>query len=446
MDSQHAPEGARDTFLQLRWLRARIQQQASTLPGGRLPARGSLEDMTLKTMAANWSWHAEYDHTYLATLPVGMRETLLSYLAIYDDAHWPNPFPLLFPSDCEHDELVEVTRLDLANSLGSWATLKKIEKELLLPNALSSQSMGKNDKQDPVPEAWDDTSNDSFIAEPALGALRYTNLKHLSLALNPASSSTPPSWGALLNLASAALSTLTSLSLANWAPPTYTPNASKGRFKIQDTTGAGSRPQISYGGSDYYTLSDNNWREAAGILRSLSRHLYCLTWLDLSGCGSWLAALTYCAPEEGALGPDWNGSWRNITHLNFSVGWLPGRPSGSAYGSGISSITGTSSIDSTKAIEHLYGNSEAIQQRLVQLATARLGPRPAPDESQPAAWNVEEEREKQYFRRDVERYVSQQDQARAVADEIRTLRRQGGGAWIEFELGRKLSEDEMSVE
>lgn len=429
--------------MQLRWLNARIQQQSSTLPGGRLPTRGSLEDMALKAIAVNWSWHVEYDHTYLATLPVRTRETLLSYLTIYDDTHWPNPFPLLFPPECDQDELDEVTRLDLANNLGSWATVKRIEKELLL---VPSKTAVKATRQDAaVPDSWDDTPNDLSTPEPVLEILRFSNLRHLSLALNPASSSAPPSWAALLNLADK-LSILTSLSLANWPPPTYTPNASKGRFKIQDTTGAGSRPQAVYGGSDYYTLSDDNWREASGILRSLSRHLYCLTWLDLSGCGPWLAALTYTTPEEGMLGPDWNGSWRNIRHLNLGVGWLPGRPFGSRGTSDFSSTTGTSSVDSTRAIENLYGDSEAIQASLAQLAISRLGPRPPPDEAQPAPWNVEEEREKQYFRRDVERYIAQQHRANTVAEEIRMLRRQVGGAWIEFELSRKLNENETKID
>lgn len=75
-----------------------------------------------------------------------------------------------------------------------------------------------------------------------------------------------------------------------------------------------------------------------------------------------------------------------------------------------------------------------------------MGPRPPPDEAQPAPWNVEEEREKQYFRRDVERYIAQQQRAGTVAEEIRTLRRQVGGAWIDFELGRKLNENEVKID
>ena len=89
-----------------------------------------------------------------------------------------------------------------------------------------------------------------------------------------------------------------------------------------------SRPQTVYGGSNLYTSFDNDWREAAGILRSLSRTLYCLKWLDLTGCGSWLRALTW-RPEDydiESVGPQWNGWWRGIEHISLAVGWDPIEP------------------------------------------------------------------------------------------------------------------------
>ncbi|KAK5102772.1 hypothetical protein LTS08_003572 [Lithohypha guttulata] len=452
IDSQHAPDDARGTFSQLRWLRARLQQQGATLPGDQFPRQDSLQHICLKNIATNWHWHAEYDNTYLSTLPVSVRETLLSYLAVYNDAYWPNPFPFLFPPDCDQNEFDTVYRLDLANSLGSWATVRKIEKELLMPTGETktiTESLKKESALETVPDSWEDEV-DRSLPGPSLpsgmrSSLRFTNLKHLSLALNPASSSAPSSWSSLISL-STHLSRLVSLSLAHWPNPTYTPNAAKGRVKVVDTT-LPSLPTQTYGGSDYYTAFDNNWREAAGILRSLSRNLYCLTWLDLSGCAPWLPALTW-TDGGNELGADFTGSWRNLTTIIVAVGWLPGRPPSEEEFFASRSTT-TSSIDSTRAIEHLYGGRQAIQESLEAIANMRLGnrrPREPPEEEVNPPWNVEHEREKQYFRRDVERYISQQNTAKQVAGEIKERRKRAGARWIEFDFGGTLNVEAMGVE
>jgi hypothetical protein len=87
---------------------------------------------------------------------------------------------------------------------------------------------------------------------------------------------------------------------------------------------------VVYGGSDMYTAHDNDWREAAGILRTLSRSLYCLEWLDLTGCGSWFDALRWTPPATSSsddvsenVGPEWNGGWRGLRTLILRVGWQP---------------------------------------------------------------------------------------------------------------------------
>ncbi|KAK5946829.1 hypothetical protein PMZ80_000973 [Knufia obscura] len=465
-DSQHAPESSRSTFQQLRWLRARIQQQSSTLPGGTMPKQNSLEHAVLKAMAINWSWHAEYDNTYLATLPVGTRTTLLSYLAVYNEAHWPNPFPLLFPIDCEQDELDSVTRLDLANSIGAWATtVKKVEKELVVTKEVA-KNIGVHQTAlkttEDVPESWDEEPeaglfDDSTIsvAEIASNQIthpsipkaitissRFTNLKHLSLAVNLASSAAPPSWATLVSL-SAHLSQLKSLSLAHWPTPTYTPNAAKGRVQVVNTAGP-SLPNQVFGGTDLYTAFDSNWREAAGILRSLSRNLYCLTWLDLSGCGPWLTSLTWADEDGDMVSADWNGAWRNIDAIILGVGWLPGRPP--SLEDELSSTTrSTSSIDSTRAIEQLYGGSESIQASLAHLSELRLSNSGGPNRSQTSTqsppeqpWNVERERARQYFLKDVQRYISQRKTAKKVARDIKAIRKLANGRYIDFEFGEEL--------
>ena len=465
-DSQYAPESSRSTFQQLRWLRARIQQQSSTLPGGKLPKQNSLEHTVLRAMATNWSWHAEYDNTYLATLPVATRATLLSYLAVYNDAHWPNPFPLLFPVDCDPDELDVVTRLDLANSIGGWATtVKKIEKELVTSKAVETKHNAglPTADQGEIPESWDDESEPVIqtrrgnVAEvesskqsassipKALTFGRFSNLRHLSLAVNLASASAPPAWASLITL-SMHLSQLNSLSLAHWPTPTYTPNAAKGRVKMVNTA-LPSLPNLPFGGTDLYTSFDNDWQEAAGILRSLSRNLYCLTWLDLSGCGPWLTALTW-HDENAILGSaDWNGAWRNVTKIILGVGWLPGKPPTLEDEILSSSRSTTSSIDSARAIEQLYGGNESIQQSLAHLSELRLAPGgnprgPTSDPNVSTAfeppWNVEHERARQYFRKDVERYTSQQTTAKSVARDIKHIRKVSNGRYIDFEYGEEL--------
>lgn len=457
-DSQHAPDGLLGSYLSLRWRGARIQQQNSDMPGARFPDSKRLEHFVLKAIAQKWSWHAEYDSTYLSVLPVGLRCTLMSYIAIYNDGHWPNPFAFLFPPDCDQDDLDDVTRLDLANSIGGWATVKKIEQELVVKGSQRSTAKTEMVPQivEDVPDSWDDelpgsgpskSSTTQIPRTVAVDHLRFSNLRHLSLAVDPTSPSgaASASWSQLITL-SAHLAPLTSLSLAHWPAPTYMPNASKDRIKMKNPIP--NAPDIIYNATDPYTGFDNNWREAAGILRSLSRNLYCLTWLDLSGCAPWLNALSWTDYSGETLNADWNGSWRNIEKLILSVGWLPGRPS--KFGSDTTSSVSknTSSIDSERAIGQLYGDSEAIRHSLQEIAKTRLGSWPpvtAADENQTPLWNVEEEREKTYFRRDAERYRTLQTGAKHVAKEIRAMRKSAGGIWIDFEFGDVLTEEQISI-
>lgn len=439
--SQHAPNDQRLTFSKLRWLRARIQQQASTLPGiASLPNVKSLEHLIYTRMATDWNWHAFHDHTYLSVLPVSSRMTLLSYLAVYHEFDTSNPLPLLFPQESDPEELAAVTRLDLTNSLGTWATMRKVEKELLMiKDAKLVAGKAKQPEIEVIPESWDDEETQSSLGNaPTVlqSKLRFPNLKHLSLACNPASSHEPPAWGALISL-TAHLPGLTSLSLAHWPMPTYTPNAAKGRVKIIDS----SRPSVPaqlYGGTEMYTAFDNNWREAAGILRSLSRNLYCLTWLDLSGCVPWLQALTWKDENDVQNGADWNGSWRNLSTLVLAVGWLPGREPNSD--DELSSYS-SSSIDSTRAIEQLYGDRASVRQALEALASLRLHRTSQVHPPETPRWNVEEERQQQYYKRDVERFFDQQTTAKLIADKIKVIRKNGGAKRIEYDFGEPVDEE-----
>lgn len=355
-------------------------------------------------MASNWEWHAKNDLDYISVLPINLRETLLSYIAVYSEAPL-NPLRILFLYETDPEERAEVRRLDLSNGLGTWTTFKQLERDLVVkqPSSLATPN-GSNplveDRFSAAPDSWDaDGDNDEF-ASPAISATlksvrTFSNLKHLSLAIPPANVKAA-SWASLLSLAQD-LSTLTSLSLAYWPQPTFTPNAASTRAVVNSP---GSRPVV-YGGSDIYTGFDNDWREAAGILRTLSRSLYCLKWLDLTGCGDWFAALQWTpsspsspgssSPER--LGPEWNGGWRGIEKLVLEVGWNPAPPN---------------------------------------LEDGSLEP-------DALSWNVDNERKVYRYNKDRERFAETRATAQSVARYLRSLRKESGGKWIDIELGPDLS-------
>ncbi|EXJ91418.1 hypothetical protein A1O1_04530 [Capronia coronata CBS 617.96] len=378
----------------------RVQVRSSNLPEGAFPPPGSLQDLVLKKIATDWGWHAEHDCDYLGLLPKNLKETLLSYIAVYNEAV-VNPLKPLFLDDIEQEERDEVRRLDLSNGLGVWATMKQLERDLFTRHALMAS--GKSGPPAAAsssilaPESWD-ADNDSDEATSTTFTIgpqivpNFLNLKHLSLAMSPTNSKVA-SWTSLLSLA-AELRTLTSLSLAYWPQPTFTPLAASTRAVVDVP---GSRPVI-YGGSDVYTSYDNNWREAAGILRTLSRSLYCLKWLDLTGCGDWFAALQWTGSSLGAsnserLGPEWNGGWRGLETLVLEVGWRPVLP--------------------------------AVDAKPIQL-------------DQPA-WDVETERKLYRYNKERERFVEIRSTAQSVARYLRSLRKASGGKWIQVEYGEDLT-------
>jgi hypothetical protein len=372
-DSDHAPSTVRDSEYQ----GFRIQTGSSRLPGSSLAMKGSLLHFTLKELAVNWNWHVEFDGTYLATLPVTIKQSLLSYIAAYSDDVHANPLRLLFLGDEERESAQDVQRLDLAGAIGTWTTLKQLTSDLV--NAPDLRSVA--DIISPgVPTSWDDDESSGFTI-PILNhfGMMFKNLKHLSLAINPGTS---VSWKDLIRLASE-VSTITSLSLAYWPQPTYTPRAAATRVVIKTT---GGQPGAVYGGSNIYTALDDDWREAAGILGTLSRTLYCLKWLDLTGCGEWFGALKWQS-DDANLGPEWNGSWRGVEYVGLAVGWTP------------------------------------------------VPPKIKSNQSGDRGWDVTEERQKYYYQKELRKEAGIARTADEVAVYLRQLRRKGGGKWIEFGTG-----------
>ena len=462
-----------------------------TLPGGNLPPKGSLADMVSRTMAKRWSFHMQFDGLWLASLPVRLKEYLLRYIA--KEAMGPSTshnisgtLAILWPQSEEAQNMLadmhievqgdaaEVTQLDLSGAIGTWLTVKTLGRQLqessssTAPRRLVQATPPDTTIEDSndIPDAWDNTSQDNEVMTPLpeslrhTAALRFSNLAHLSLALSPATApehSHIPSWSSLLSL-SAHLLTLSSLSLAYWPIPTLTPHATASNAKIENPISR-SLPRVQYSSTDHYAEFENEWSESASILRKLSRNLYCLRWLDLSGCGTWWGALCWeggSRPDvydvdhaEGERlrvkdGPEWNGGWRGIEFVGLDIGWEP-------------KIWNVVDSAETKTGSEELASTATINDRYVppSLRTARMRGGPSANSSadnggEPVHlgsgadsrlirqdWDVEVEREKHYQRKELKRYLELVNRAEKVAKGIQALRRQNRGKWIEFGMSSR---------
>jgi hypothetical protein len=296
----------------------------------------------------HWEEISVYEQHYLSALPTALKEAMLSYLSLYGERSCMDfkSFKILFQGDEEVDGATgseEVKFLDLTALLSDGYTLKDLEKSLQrsgfgiglqksIANLSLSSSEGPEKATTEVADSWEDEADDStsLVLPATLTVPIFPNLTHLSLAHpGPAAS-----WPDLLSL-SAHLKTLTHLSLAYWPRPSMTPRAVKTSMVARHGT-------FSLGGTHFYSDLDDDWHEAANILRRLSLNTYCLKWLDLEGC-TWLPALTWDHPSNGpshrsnasmsgtdewvrpssSPGPDWNAAWRQIEYVNISQGWIP---------------------------------------------------------------------------------------------------------------------------
>jgi hypothetical protein len=277
-----------------------------------------------------------------------MREALLSYLTIYGEEDCLDfaSFKILFQTAGDHWD--DVRFLDLTGLLNDDFTLNDLHKCLRRGESQTAQRMGAlsitqhtdikgKAKFTAVAESWEDEVDDD--AEHASASLpaqlttpHFTNLTRLSLAHAGRSAS----WLDLVKL-SPALNKLTHLSLAYWPRPTLTPNSASTSMVAKHT-------RLAFSGTSHYADLDDDYQEAANILRRFSVNTYSLEWLDLEGCG-WLKALTWqdahpATPpstpphptngwtETGYIphphGPNWNGAWQRIKYINVFQGWIPG--------------------------------------------------------------------------------------------------------------------------
>lgn len=244
--------------------------------------------MALRRLVLDWEWQRTYCQYHLYELPTHLRVVLISYLAhtcegvslrdlqavLLPPPDVPEYFddPALAPSVVNDS----FRYLDLSGSLGQTLKLRDLS-DLLFPQLPDPAAV--------LQESWDAPEPSAEIPRPLL-----PNLTHLSLALSPSPSGEsqprPVSWRHLLAFASH-LPQLTHLSLAFWPEPTLTPNA-----KLASVVDPRTGRAVQYGGTGYYSHSlDGDWAEAVLVLRRLSRCLYGLEYLDLTGCGGWFPAL-----------------------------------------------------------------------------------------------------------------------------------------------------------
>ncbi|GKZ17007.1 hypothetical protein AbraIFM66951_005736 [Aspergillus brasiliensis] len=438
--------------------RERVIYRFERLPGTSFPPKGSLLDTVLRSMATYWEWHVEYDGPFLGALPNHLKVRLLSYIAIYArDRPLSGLMRGLRPlfekpratdgPDLYQGSESEVNRLDLGSAIGRWLSLKQLSAELLVtakPNTLQRKP------KESVPSSWeeeydeeeeDDTTTDTtptgsnstyhlFTPSPTL---RFSNLRYLSLA-HPKPSTV--NWNSLISLLSH-LSTITHLSLAHWPIPTVTPNAINVRIRHPNHRSL----TFSYGGTDTYSASENNWAEAAGLLRRLSRVTYCLKWLDLEGCGDWIPALKWQDNESisaayTSSGPEWSSSWRDIEYIRLGPGWLPHiddaelLPENSISQSGSSSSSLSSPTRSLAFSAHAPPPHPALAGRVVGGGVGGDA-----ESSSDLPWDVEVERIKYRRGKELERFRETVQAAKAVQQWVLRLRRERKGKWVQFSFG-----------
>lgn len=257
------------------------------------PSEKSLLSLVLRQLARNWDFHEYYDQHHLASLPTSLRTLLLSYLAAHGPRHGLGYTGLKLilraeeSSDFKGNE--DFDRLDLAGSLGRELSLKNIKDFIASPNETKVLPDEQAD--------WDETP-------PPAMSMKITNLRYLSLA-NPGD--IQGLWSSLLGLATF-LPTLTHLSLAHWPTPELNPNS-----RTVTMQSSMHRP-VGYSATGFYAHTlDQDWSEAAGILRRLSTSLYSLQWLDLTGCSVWVKALRWSSTP----GIDWKGKWGRVRTLRL---------------------------------------------------------------------------------------------------------------------------------
>ena len=299
-------------------------------PGLKASSQISLQHQVLKSLAIDYDWHVEYDHTYLATLPIELKVLLLSYITCYGPSTGLrlNGLRVLFLGTNEGEMegvqstgSAEMTRLDLGGSVGRVLNLKQLEKFWQMKGRrVQPEASG------PL-ESWD---MEESLPQTISSLLRFPALTHLSLAYPGPN----VSWADLLHF-SRHLGKVKHLSLANWPTPTLNTGMPA---DVVDTEHQRDAEEAALLDSAY-------------ILKLLSRATPSLEYLSLDGCQAWYRSLWYggtnaarskprtahthrlvdFAPVSSssssttteALGPEWTTSWRHLTSISLVQAPLP---------------------------------------------------------------------------------------------------------------------------
>ncbi|RCI09677.1 hypothetical protein L249_3789 [Ophiocordyceps polyrhachis-furcata BCC 54312] len=264
-----------------------VARSALALPDVYWPAPDSLVDLTLRRLARDWEVHRAYSQHILFYLPDHLKPALMRCLGVAGPGITVTDLKaiLLPPSDERGDGLPwdrQISCLDLSGSIGRCLSLNALSR-LLFPRIRETEGA------ESVQDSWDAAES---IPSPPRSLL--PNLTHLSLALDSKAGQGDISWRQLLALASKISSTLTHLSLAFWP----TPRLSAARIDA--------------------TTDGDDWAETLLVLKSLSRKLYRLEYVDLTGCAPWFRALKL---ESGHDSVDWVSSWGRISLLRLYSGW-----------------------------------------------------------------------------------------------------------------------------
>jgi hypothetical protein len=278
-------------------------------------------DIALRNMALDWEYQRSYNLYYIYNLPDRIRMALIHYINTMFEPGLSllDLKIILLPQAPGHDagdggaaehprepsSLNEgITHLDLSTSIETSIKIRELSSFLFPSNA---------DGDGPLADSWD-APEPTAVPRPPL-----VNLTHLSLAASPETSPLC-SWKQLLAFSSH-FPTLTHLSLAYWPIPSLTPNATFA--KMVSPLGQA----FQYGGRNPYSHTlDDDWSEAILVLRKLSKNLYGLEYLDLTGCAPWEKALTahsHGPDEETADMIDWAGDWGKIETVVLTTGYAP---------------------------------------------------------------------------------------------------------------------------
>lgn len=289
-----------------------------TGPGDQQSGAGSLIHYALKSVVTQWVMLDEEDYPALAEFTLQLRLQLLSYMCVYGPAITVEAFEALTQGSDK------ISQLDLSGLVGhATLTLPRLTERFR-----KEQSKHHEAVKDDIAESWEDADSGEPSLDTGLSPLRFSGLTHLSLS-HPAPTTR---WRDLLAFTKHTPH-LTHLSLAYWPRPTLTPNLST------TTVSSQHGPDITAGGSHYYSTLDQDLTEPASLLRQLSLNLLRLQWLDLEGCTPWAPALALLAsipelPTNTSINDDWSSqtssspsvltdTWRNLNHINVFQGWIP---------------------------------------------------------------------------------------------------------------------------